>query len=74
MIVTDAYKNVSATCPKLIRAGWDEIDSKSSTSAGREDLKTQLKLCDAPATAADAQGLAGWYNGALETMVQVRDA
>jgi len=70
MIVTEAYANVSATCPKLIRQGWDELTTRGSTTAGRAELKEQLGLCNAPSTQAAAEGLAGWYNGALETMVQ----
>lgn len=70
-IVTEAYGNVSATCPKLVRQAWDELESKGVTAQGRDDLKKELNLCDAPASQGAAVGLGGWYNGALETMVQV---
>jgi hypothetical protein len=70
MVVTDAYGNVSATCPKLIRAAWNELETKGATASGRADLKTELGLCQAPSSQADAVSLGGWYHGALETMAQ----
>ena len=62
MIVTEAYANVSAVCPKLIRAGWDELTTKGATPAGRAQLKEDLRLCNAPPNQGAAEGLAGWYN------------
>ena len=40
-IVTEAYHNVSATCPKLIRAGWDQINEKAATASGRSAIKVR---------------------------------
>jgi len=70
VVLTEAYANVSKVCPTLIMAGWDALVTKGKTAAGREQIKTELKLCQAPPSADAAVGLGGWYQGAIETMVQ----
>lgn len=69
-IVTEVYANVSASCPKLIMAGWTALATKGATAAGRTELARELGLCEAPPNAEAAARLSGWYIGALETMVQ----
>ena len=46
------------------------LTTKGGTAAGRAELAKELGLCNVPASPSDVDGLAGWYNGALETMVQ----
>jgi len=71
-IVTEAYGNVSAKCPDLVRQGWKELQEYSTSSDGRAILKQELNLChvssDSPENIVDA--VHGWISGALETMVQ----
>jgi lysosomal Pro-X carboxypeptidase len=69
-IVTEAYANVSAACPRLIRAGWDQLTRLAASSAGRAELAGGLGLCAAPATAEDALGLVGWLDDGIETMAR----
>ena len=66
----EAYHNVSAACPKLIRSGWNEIASLGKESSGRARLKGELGLCEPPADAEAAADLIGWIEDGIETMVQ----
>ena len=69
-IVTEAYANVSATCPKLIRDGWTQLTEKAANAAGRRDIGESLGLCAPPATKSEALDLVGWLSDGIETMVQ----
>lgn len=69
-IATEVYANVSTKCPTLIRRAWDVLSEKGETAKGREEIKAELGLCSAPSSQGAAIGLGGWYQGALETMVQ----
>ena len=70
MVVTGAYANVSTTCPKLVRAGWDVLSEKGATAAGRAEIAKAMGLCTPPADADDVANINGWVHGALETMAQ----
>eukprot|EP00656_Telonema_subtile_P046200 TRINITY_DN52568_c0_g1_i1.p1 TRINITY_DN52568_c0_g1~~TRINITY_DN52568_c0_g1_i1.p1 ORF type:complete len:476 (-),score=81.05 TRINITY_DN52568_c0_g1_i1:1-1428(-) len=68
-IETEAYGNVSSKCPELVRQGWADLFGNASSAAGRELIGQELGLC-APLSEGGAGGIAGWVEGALETMVQ----
>jgi lysosomal Pro-X carboxypeptidase len=69
-IVTEAYANVSAACPRLIREGWSQLTQRAATSAGRRELASNLGLCAPPSDEAAALQLYGWLSDGIETMVQ----
>jgi len=69
-IVTDAYANHSATCPTLVRAGWDDLVTKAQSDKGRQQLAAELGLCATPPSADLALGLVGWIQNGMETMCQ----
>eukprot|EP00980_Cylindrotheca_fusiformis_P030214 scaffold24541_cov142-Cylindrotheca_fusiformis.AAC.1 len=67
-IETEAYGNVSQTCPDLVRQGWKELYEQAETQGGRETVIEKLHLCDS--TDVHAPSIHGWISNALETMVQ----
>jgi hypothetical protein len=70
LIVTQAYGNVSSKCPDLVREGWKDLFGGVSTAADRAKTSKALGLCHALPNAGAAEDVAGWVEGALETMVQ----
>ncbi|KAG7363100.1 serine carboxypeptidase S28 [Nitzschia inconspicua] len=72
-IVADVYRNVSHTCPDLIRQGWQELYTNVKTKHGRQRIQYEMKLCHVPERRNPrdiADEIHGWVSGALETMVQ----
>ena len=71
-IETEAYGNVSAQCPTLIRDGWSELYNATTlaSKAGRAAIAKELGLCAPLPDAGAAGSIGGWVEGALETMVQ----
>lgn len=67
-IETEAYGNVSQTCPDLVRAGWKELYQLAKTKVGRETIAKKLHLCESNNIV--AANIHGWISNALETMVQ----
>jgi lysosomal Pro-X carboxypeptidase len=81
-IETEAYGNVSAHCPGLVRRGWQELyQGAAARDAGtRAAVAHALGLChplpyynsnnNNNDNDAVAEHIHGWISGALETMVQ----
>lgn len=69
-IETEAYGNVSSTCPDLVRQGWKDLFTMSDTENGRAWISKELNLCDTMPDENAAWDIHGWISGALETMVQ----
>jgi pimeloyl-ACP methyl ester carboxylesterase len=69
-IETEAYANVSARCPDLVRSGWRELYTAASTKSGRTMAASMLGLCHPLPDPNAADDVHGWISSALETMVQ----
>lgn len=69
-IVTDVYKNESTTCSSLVRQGFLELQAKSQTAQGRQEIATAMQLCYVPSSPDDAMSLYGFVVNGLETMCQ----
>ena len=63
--------NVSSKCPDLVRQGWHElVDGANNGSAARAIITAAMGLCNPLPNADAAENVAGWVEGALETMTQ----
>jgi hypothetical protein len=69
-IETEAYGNVSSSCPDLVRQGWKDLYKGASTGTGRTKVAQELGLCHPLVDEEAADDIHGWISGALETMVQ----
>ena len=70
LIETQAYGNVSAECPDLIRRGWKELYEYAKTSSGCFEIADALDLCSGSTIRSDE--IHGWISEALETLGKSR--
>ena len=66
LIETQAYGNVSAECPDLIRRGWKDLYEYSTSPSGCLEIEAAFDLCSGSTISADA--IHGWVSEALETL------